>query len=207
MSASTCFTTLGHEVTVTSSPLMPMALPSCAPPNMELEGQFPMLNIKLLNKTNKSLPRWEKLRMEARAPDIWLENDGNFEREARNVQEMHKLQRKMANETHQPRNARFSSRAAVIVRNKSFRDRLLDSCRKMTDSFERRRVMHRRCINCKERWQTKLTSQEMLDLVLELQLSCVTSRSVTVCLIPAGNWCTFWEGEGWVYADGYSDKK
>ena len=99
MSAFARFTTLGHEVTVTSSPLMPLALPSYAPPNMPLEGQFPMLNIKLINKTNKSLTRQEKLRMEARgAPDIWLENDGNFEREARNAQEMHKLQRKMANE-------------------------------------------------------------------------------------------------------------
>ena len=43
----------------------------------------------------------------------------------------------MANETHQPRNARFSVRAAVIVRNKSFRDRLLDSCRKFDARFEK----------------------------------------------------------------------
>ena len=56
MSAFTRFTTLGHEVTVTSSPLMPLALPSYAPPNMPLEGQFPMLNIKFINKTNKALP-------------------------------------------------------------------------------------------------------------------------------------------------------
>ena len=74
MSTFTRFTTLSHEVIVTSSLLMPLALPSNAPPNLQPEVQFPMLNIKLINKTNKSLTRREKHRMEARAPDIWLEH-------------------------------------------------------------------------------------------------------------------------------------
>ena len=43
---------------------------------------------------------------------------------------------KWQSETHQPRNARFSSRAVVIARKKSFRGRLINSCRKMTDVFE-----------------------------------------------------------------------
>ena len=44
---------------------------------------------------------------------------------------------KWQSETHQPRNARFSSRAAVIVRKKLFRGRSINSCRRMTDVFER----------------------------------------------------------------------
>jgi len=41
-----------------------------------------------------------------------------FEREERNVQEMDKLQRKRQTDTHQPRNARFSVRAATVIKRK-----------------------------------------------------------------------------------------
>jgi len=44
---------------------------------------------------------------------------------------------KWQSETHQPRNARFSTRTAVIVRKKSFRGLLINSCRKMMDVLER----------------------------------------------------------------------
>ena len=43
---------------------------------------------------------------------------------------------KWQTETHQTRNARFSSRAVIIARNKSFSGLSINSCRKMTDVFE-----------------------------------------------------------------------
>ena len=46
--------------------------------------------------------------------------------------------------------------------------------------------MHRRWINYKEKGKRTLTSQEKLNLVLELLLPIATSRIVAVCLIPAG---------------------
>ena len=113
---------------------------------------------------------------------------------------------KWQTKTHQPRNARFSVRAAVIVRNKSFRDRLLDSCRKLMHVLRRRRVSICRWIWWKEIKQTD-THRTRNQLFRSRAADFWGDRALSVVLLSLGDFLQendgdFWEGWGWIHADG-----